>query len=46
MIQSGKNGEFTQALRSATGGEYEVRALYTGENGETFTSTTIIYIDG
>jgi uncharacterized protein YfaS (alpha-2-macroglobulin family) len=44
-VMSDQRGEFTLNLKSATGGSYEVRALYTGENGETFTSSSEIYVD-
>jgi hypothetical protein len=43
-ISSDEKGEFADTLIPAGDGEYEVRAMYTGANKQTFTSSSIFYI--
>ena len=45
-ITSDSKGEFQQSFTSATGGEYEIRASYTGSNQIAFVSSTTIYVSG
>ena len=45
-VMSDSKGEFKQSFSSATGGEYEIRASYTGSNQVAFVSSTTIYASG
>ncbi len=44
--QSDAKWEFTHTFLSATGGEYEIRASYTGSNGIAFVSSIYAYVSG
>ena len=46
MVSSDNKGEFSELFTTLFGGEYEVRAMYTGVNKQTFTSSSILYISG
>jgi len=39
-------GEFTHIFLSATSGEYEIRATYTGSNNVSFVSSVYTYVSG
>ena len=45
-VSSDNKGEFSELFTTPNGGEYEVRAMYTGTNKQTFTSSSILYISG
>lgn len=45
-LSSDNKGEWSDVLAPKGDGEYEIRALYTGENKQTFTSSSILYVSG
>ncbi len=45
-VTTDTQGEFKQNFISATGGEYEIRAIYTGSNQGAFVSSTSVYVSG
>lgn len=44
-VKSNDSGEFQAIFQTASDGEYEIRANYTGSNGNTFTSSRTIYVE-
>ena len=42
--KSDARGELTHTFVSATGGEYEIRATYTGSNNQSFVSSVMFYV--
>lgn len=45
-VTSDSKGEFTQTFTTQGDGEYEIRAMYTGANKQTFLSSSIVYVSG
>lgn len=45
-VSSDNKGEWGETFAPAGDGEYEVRAMYTGGNKQTFTSSSVIYVSG
>lgn len=43
---SDNKGEFSETITPGSDGEYEVRATYTGKNGESYVSSQIIAVSG
>lgn len=46
IARSGKDGTFRETFLSLTGGEYIIRATYTGSNNVGFTSSAYTYVGG
>ena len=45
-VSSDSKGEIQETFTPAGDGEYEVRAMYTGSNKQTFVSSSILYVSG
>lgn len=45
-VSSDNKGEWSETFAPAGDGEYEIRAIYTGVNNQTFTSSSILYVSG
>ncbi|MDD2515797.1 MAG: MG2 domain-containing protein, partial [Candidatus Gracilibacteria bacterium] len=45
-INSSANGEFKKHIQTKTDGEYEIKAIYSGGNKKSYSSSSVIYISG
>lgn len=45
-VSSDNKGGWSETFAPAGDGEYEIRAMYTGANKQTFTSSSILYVSG